>query len=102
MVLSPHLAPLAALAARLGALFARSCWRTLHVEVEHRAFVARHLREHGIDVAVRRGALAARLRPGREQSDLFLVEFVEFMVNSPASLQGQWLEFCLGLTPLGR
>lgn len=57
------------------------------------------LQAHGIATEVRSDTLIAYLRPESEQSDLFLIEFAEFMVNAPMSIQGQWLEFCLGLHP---
>lgn len=73
--------------------------RIIQASPMHFDALQNRLREHGIATEVRSNVLVAHLRSECEQSDLFLIEFSEFMVNAPVAMQGQWLEFCLELHP---
>jgi hypothetical protein len=77
--------------------YRRSHVRIVQVAPIHFEVLQERLRDHGMATEVRRNMLVAYPRPKCEQSDLFLIEFAEFMVNAPTLMQGQWLEFCLEL-----
>lgn len=79
-----------------------SPYRRPHVRIVNAApihfdVLQERLHAHGMVTEVRSNTLIAYLRHECVQSDLFLIEFAEFMVNAPAVMQSQWLEFCLEL-----
>jgi hypothetical protein len=71
--------------------------RIVQVAPMHFEELQERLQAHGMLTEVRSNTLFAYPRSNSEQSDLFLIEFAEFMVNAPTSMQGHWLEFCLEL-----
>jgi hypothetical protein len=77
--------------------YRRSRGRIVQVAPIHFEVLQERLQTHGMVTEVRSNTLFAYPRSKSEQSDLFLIEFAEFMVNAPALMQGQWLEFCLEL-----
>jgi hypothetical protein len=79
--------------------YRRSRVRLVQVAPIHFEVLQERLHAHGVVTEIRRNTLIAYPRPKCEQSDLFLIEFAEFMVNAPVLMQGQWLEFCLELHP---
>jgi hypothetical protein len=77
--------------------YRRSQVRMINAAPIHFDQLQEQLHAHGIVTEVRSSTLVAHLRHEREQSDLFLIEFAEFMVHAPVVMQSQWLEFCLEL-----
>ena len=89
--------PLNRLMSVLSAVLGHSRTRIVQVDPRHFKSLSAHLADHGIVTRVRRGELIARLRFSRRSSDLFLVEFAEFMTNATSVCKAEWLEFCLEL-----
>ncbi len=77
--------------------YRRSPMRIINAAPIHFDVLQERLHAHGLLTEVRSNTLIVYLRHECEQSDLFLIEFAEFMVNAPVTMQSQWLEFCLEL-----
>lgn len=75
----------------------RSLPRSVKVETEFFSSVQAQLDNYGIRTEIQGGSLVAYLRFEHREADDYLVDFAEFMVSAPYTVQAQWLELCLCL-----